>query len=731
MAGGSVTPTQAGARAPDAEAGRSIHQRRWIAFWLFVGFSAAYIAVTRGHFISTDEIIVYQATASLWQRGDLSIETTDVNTRVAGRNGRFYGIVNAGQSIASVPLYGAGRFLGKVLGDRAVGRWLAGPLIERTPQVRWGGEIEIFFVNLFNAFVTALLCAVFFLFSMRTGARARTSLAATLLLGFTTYVGGSSSGYFQHGAETLLIFAAFYFLFVDSQVPRARTRLAAALMIVLMVQFRFASALAIPALLGYHFLTVWRRTRPSAARAFAESMPLIAGTGLAFAAHAAVQYLKFGTIGFVGNYATVSFDAPLTQSLRGFLLSPGDSIFLFTPLLVLVPWTFREFNRRFTALSLFLFAQLAITLIAFGMNHNWHGMWCFGPRYLTLLVPLLMLPLALWLQDRGRRAWIVTSMLGLAGLWMQLIDVAVNYWLVALHERYLDARPEFSFLFSVRDSPILAHSRALLAGDGRVDMWLVNVWRIGGAAPALAFAVPLVCVAGLAGWKALQAANVVDEVGPQPVAAAPSFRLRYLAACGVIVVALTLTGAAIDHLIPLIALTDDRLMHDGVETLYVRKDPVVAEHYFAMILARNAAHYGANFQLARALDAQERGAEAVPQWNRVLLLSKMNKDPKTAAIAEERLAREPHLDDQTLMSLAIHVRYDVPDPKRSVAMFRELVRRNPDNADMTYELASALDASGDRVQARSIWEREMLLASAARDEAMVTLVRKRLEQVDR
>jgi hypothetical protein len=458
---------------------------------------------------------------------------------------------------------------------------------------------------------------------------------------------------------------------------------------------------------------------------------MIAGAGLAFAAHAAVQYLKFGTIGFVGNYATVSFDAPLTQSLRGFLFSPGDSIFLFTPLLVLVPWTFREFIRRFTTLSVFLFAEVAIALIAFGMNHNWHGMWCFGPRYLTFLVPLLMLPLALWLQDRGRRAWLVTGLLGLAGLWMQVINVAVNYWLVTLHERYLDARPEFSFLFSVRESPILAHSRAMLAGDGRVDMWLVNVWRTGGAGPVLAFAVPLVAVMGLAGWRAWRTANIVDGIGPHGAAAARPFRLRYLAACGVIVVALTLAGAAIDHLIPLVALTDDRLMHDGVEALYVRKDPVVAEHFFALILARNAAHYGANFQLARALDAQGRGADAVQTWNRVLQLSAMNKDRRTAAIAADRLAREPHLDDQTLMSLAIHVRYDLPDPKRSVAMFRELMRRNPDNADMTYELASALDAAGDRVQARSIWEREMLLASAARDEAMVTLVRKRLEQIDR
>lgn len=712
---------------------RAAYLRRWTAFWLFIGFSAVYIALTRGHFISTDEISVYQATASLCQRGNLSIETTDANNRVAGRGGYFYGIANAGQSVAALPLYGTGKLLGVALGDGAGARWrdlLAGPRIEENEHKRWGGQIEIFFVNLFNAFATALLCALFFLFSLRTGASARYSIAATLLLGLTTYIAPLSGGFFQHSSEALLTFIAFYFLFRDAEEPDVRKRIAAGAVIVLMVQFRFASAVAIPALLGFHGWIVWRRNRPSTSRAFAEATPLLASTALAFAAHAAVQYLKFGTIWFTGNYDKVRFDASLFTSLRGFLISPGQSIVLFTPLLVLTPWTFRTFIRRFPAASVFVLAEAAICLIAFGKNHYWHGMWHFGPRYLSPLVPLLMLPLALWMQERGRRVWSVIAPLALAGLWIQLIHIFVNFWYVALHERYLEARPEWNFLFDLKSSQVVAHSRALLAGDSRVDMWLINVWRMGGAGPALAFAIPLIGLAALAGWKAFNGAAEMDSPNDARGSAPWPFRLRYLAYATALVIAVTLTAAGIDRL-GFTSDSDEALMKEGLESLYTRKDAPAAEIAFRKVLARHPAHYGATFQLARTLDAEGRPAEAVPFWSRTLMMAESYRDQQTAATAFGRLEHESTLDDDALIALALHVRYNLNDPVRSVSMFQQVLVRSPAHYGATYQLASALDAAGSPAAARLMWERMLFLANAVHDEGTASTVRERMKQVDR
>jgi hypothetical protein len=95
------------------------------------------------------------------------------------------------------------------------------------------------------------------------------------------------------------------------------------------------------------------------------------------------------------------------------------------------------------------------------------------------------------MEHTDRKAWLSVAPLALAGLWMQIIHVAVNFWYVDLYEKYLDFQPSNAFLFIPEFSPILAHSKALLAADSRVDMWLINVYRDFGVGRLLVIALPL------------------------------------------------------------------------------------------------------------------------------------------------------------------------------------------------------------------------------------------------
>ena len=60
---------------------------------------------------------------------------------------------------------------------------------------------------------------------------------------------------------------------------------------------------------------------------------------------------------------------------------------------------------------------------------------------------------------------------------------------------------------------------------------------------------------------------------------------------------------------------------------------------FRRVLERNATHYGATFQLASALDAAGKGAEARPLWKKMLHMSVAAKDTKTADTARAWLAQ--------------------------------------------------------------------------------------------
>ncbi|HUK13738.1 MAG TPA: tetratricopeptide repeat protein [Thermoanaerobaculaceae bacterium] len=80
-------------------------------------------------------------------------------------------------------------------------------------------------------------------------------------------------------------------------------------------------------------------------------------------------------------------------------------------------------------------------------------------------------------------------------------------------------------------------------------------------------------------------------------------------------------------------------MREGLAALYGRSDPAVAERSFREVLAADPAHYGANFQLATALDRMGRTAEARPYWEKVLALASSFRDRATIDAARKRLGR--------------------------------------------------------------------------------------------
>lgn len=75
----------------------------------------------------------------------------------------------------------------------------------------------------------------------------------------------------------------------------------------------------------------------------------------------------------------------------------------------------------------------------------------------------------------------------------------------------------------------------------------------------------------------------------------------------------------------------------GLSCLHQLGDGPCAVQWFRRVLTQNPAHYGANFQLARALDASGAHAEATVQWQKVLLAAESVRDTATTRIARARL----------------------------------------------------------------------------------------------
>ena len=93
------------------------------------------------------------------------------------------------------------------------------------------------------------------------------------------------------------------------------------------------------------------------------------------------------------------------------------------------------------------------------------------------------------------------------------------------------------------------------------------------------------------------------------------------------------------HFERLLAVKDAQaLMQAGLAALYERSDPRSAVERFREVLQRQPLHYGATFQLAKALDLDGKPAEAAVWWAQVLEAAELISDTATARHARARLA---------------------------------------------------------------------------------------------
>jgi len=83
------------------------------------------------------------------------------------------------------------------------------------------------------------------------------------------------------------------------------------------------------------------------------------------------------------------------------------------------------------------------------------------------------------------------------------------------------------------------------------------------------------------------------------------------------------------------------IMQAGLTAMYERNDARAAVARFQDVLARQPFHYGARFQLAKALDAMGQRSEAAEQWTKVLAAAQLIGDSATIRQVQERLRPRP------------------------------------------------------------------------------------------
>jgi len=335
--------------------------------------------------------------------------TIGVGQRVGGPVFAKYGI---GQSLAALPLYLLGTGIAALVapGDRAT--------------------VEEFVTSAYPALITALTAALLCALILRLGHGRRAAVAVALLFGLASPSWAYTVSFFSEPTIAICLLAALASVLWRADGPSARAATLAGLWLGAAVLVRLDSALYVP-IFALFLLARGPRDRLPALLAALAIGPL-----LALAASGAYNLARFqdplstgyGIAGDTHDLHPPHSARALWEGIYGPLLSPGKGIFLYAPMLLLLPWALPRFARASgRGGALVVVGIVAVAVLAHANTLIvWLGGWSWGPRFLIPVLPLLFLPLGALLSGAGpglrRLVWALAVLGSLIQLPAVLLD---------------------------------------------------------------------------------------------------------------------------------------------------------------------------------------------------------------------------------------------------------------------------------------------------------------------
>ena len=349
-----------------------------------------------GHTYSSDEEGMLATTEAILERRSPELVITDDNSgmtpRTEGRNGAPVGVSGLGQSVVGMPLY------------------LAGSVAAETVAESYENYTQRVFVGFTNSFVTAAGVVLVFLIGGLLGASRRAAIALALVYGLGTMAWPHAKTFFSEPLTTTMVLAATWLALRAARDHSLRLCAAAGAAAGAALFARSTAGLFLPVLGVYLLAAFWagrdlRRPLAAGTAFTAGAVPLLALLG-------ASNWWRFGSPTSFGP-KSIPLDYPILEGLYGLFLSPGKSLFLYAPAalvgLAAVPFS-PSGRRRDVAL---VTAVGLVNALFFARFLQWHGDHAWGPRYLIMSVPFLILPVAPLLgRIKWRRALLAAGAVG-------------------------------------------------------------------------------------------------------------------------------------------------------------------------------------------------------------------------------------------------------------------------------------------------------------------------------
>lgn len=407
--------------ALDPAPGPSAWRRRWTSLGLFLLVISVYLLSNPGRIDSVDGQVRFSVSESLLHLGRPYLRDRSLWSfaGLKGRGHHFYASYGFAPSVAAIPLVA---------------------IAEHTKNPR--GETSRFLFALTGGFFGAFLAPLLFWFYLELGVPWRPAVFWTLVSAFGTMVWPASTTVLDQIQHTVLVLAAVYVGYLSGKRNSPLLAASAGLLAGMLVNYKLAYGVLLP-FLGLAVL--WPAEGNDDRRSnLHRYLIYIAATGVGIALWMDYSIWRFGTplptwlLAGRPDYPS-TFGNPAMGAVA-LLFSPGKSIFLYSPTLILALLGLKNFGKQAPTLSRAVLATSAALFLLISSLSFFHGDWCWGPRYLVPILPLLALyfPFVSWRRASRRLAGVLIGL----GLIVQLLGLSI------VHERFFFERNLSTFFWA-------------------------------------------------------------------------------------------------------------------------------------------------------------------------------------------------------------------------------------------------------------------------------------------
>ena len=375
---------------------------RYGTFALFGAIFFLYLFSTSSARPWGDATPVWEVADSIVHAHNLHATTRWPLTLPNGKDGQLYALAPLLQSLIHVP----GAALQRQIASRFPAYW----------QITWRLTS-----HLAPTVLGTLACLLFFGLCGRVGVSLLPAALTTLAFAFATSVWVYARYPYSETLQ-LCCFTGFFTKLLDVRSrPTWRHAVGLGVWAGLLVNAKpvfLVSGLGTGLFLIWELRRSWRALLRVALVSSAAAAPLAA-------VYLLYNYLRWGSFTFTGyGVALTSSGIETTPGVHehplvglwGMFLSPGKSIFLYSPPLLVALVGFPRFAKNFSTVVLAMVLTIVPGLYVHAQMISWAGDYAWGPRYMTFALGVLLLPAALVVQACLDQVHRLKRWLGMAAL---------------------------------------------------------------------------------------------------------------------------------------------------------------------------------------------------------------------------------------------------------------------------------------------------------------------------